>query len=234
MNREGEEEETAADVGEQATSKKIRHKRKGKSEAWAHYHQTDEGPECKYCGQGFSTTTATGTLMNHVKRKHEDEDAVVENRKTADFSKGHADVLVGKLVANKCLPMSLVEDEDFLELVGYLRSGYKSPKRHKLTKVMLPAAKARLVVVMKRKMRSIGHFSLTLDAWTSAANRSYIAVTLHGVTAMWVLESFVIDVVPVKCSETAEFLGEVVKEVLQAWDVDIKRVVAVRRMALPT
>jgi len=184
MNREDEEEDIAGHVDEHSTCKKAKQKRRSKSEAWAHYYQTDEGPECKYCGQGFSTTTATGTLMNHVKRKHEDEDAVVENRKTADFSKGHADVLVGKLVANKCLPMSLVEDEDFIELMAYLRSGYKPPKRHKLTKVMLPAAKARLMVVMKRKMRSIGHFSLTLDSWTSAANRSYIAVTLHGITAL--------------------------------------------------
>jgi len=226
MNREEEEEDIATDVDEHGTCKKTR-KRKSQSEAWVHYHRTDEGPECKYCGQGFSATTATGTLMNHVKRKHENEDAVVENMKTTDFSRGYADALVGKLVANKCLPMSLVEDEDFIELMGYLRAGYKPPRRQKLTKVMLPAAKARLVVAMKRKMRSIAHFSLTLDAWTSAANRSYIAVTVHGVTSEWVLESFVLEIVPVKASETAAFLAEVVREVLQEWGLGNERIVAV-------
>nr|UMO78462.1 hAT family C-terminal dimerization region domain containing protein [Pandoravirus belohorizontensis] len=218
---ENSEEDEVTDLTEE--KKPTKRNRKRTSEVWAHFGETEDGRECNHCGHLFSMTTATGTLMRHLKSEHDD---TVEVRKEGVFEKKTADALVTKLITNKCLPLSLVDDEDFVELLGYLRPKYKPPKRRNLRRE-LPEAKAVLTAAMKKKIRTIDHFSLTLDAWTSAANRSYIAVTVHGVSTAWILESFVLDVVPVKCSETAEFLTEVVREVLQAWEIDMTRVVAI-------
>ncbi|WBR14526.1 Zinc finger bed domain-containing protein [Pandoravirus kuranda] len=202
MNGEEEDDEQAA--AEQQSKKAKREKpkqaRKVTSEAWEHFDATEGGAECKHCGKLFSMTTSTGNLMKHVKHKHNDKHQV---RKTKRFSREEADARVARLISNRCLPMSLVDDEDFIELLSYLNNAYKPPKRKRLTKALLPAAKKRLVSAMAKKLEIIRHLSLTLDAWTSAANRSYIAVTVHGVSTDWVLESFVLDVIPVKASETA-------------------------------
>lgn len=218
-NSEGDEVTDLTEEKKQPTKRN----RKRTSEVWAHFGETEEGRECNHCGHLFSMTTATGTLMRHLKCEHDD---TVEVRKEGVFEKKKADALVINLVTNKCLPLSLVDDEDFVQLIEYLRPKYRPPKRRNLRRE-LPEAKAVLAAAMKKKIRTIDHFSLTLDAWTSAANRSYIAVTVHGVSTSWVLESFVLGVVPVKCSETAEFLAEVVREVLQGWEIDMARIVAV-------
>lgn len=69
---------------------------------------------------------------------------------------------------------------------------------------------------------------MTLDSWTSAAKRAYIAITLHGAGPSFELESFVLDVVPVRSREreTAEFLGHVVEEVIHEWGIDKRKIVA--------
>ncbi|AVK75720.1 hAT family C-terminal dimerization region domain containing protein [Pandoravirus neocaledonia] len=226
MNGEEEDDEqaAAAQQSKKAKRKKPKQARKVTSEAWEHFDVTDDGPECKHCGHTFCATTSTGNLMKHVKHKHNDKYQV---RKTNRFSREEADARVARLISNRCLPMSLVDDEDFIELLSYLNNAYKPPKRKRLTKALLPAMKKRLASAMATKLEIIRHLSLTLDAWTSAANRSYIAVTVHGVSTDWVLESFVLDVIPVKVSETSEFLAEVVREVILAWEIDIERIIAV-------
>ena len=228
--REMRDEEEDEEIAEQAEDRHLRpvpkkKPRKKTSKAWEHFTDGDEGRECKHCGQLFSMTTATGTLMKHLKHEH-DAAAKLKRKNEATFEQGKADSMVTKLITSKCLPLSLVDDEDFIELLAYLRPQYKPPRRRTLRRE-LPKARERLAAAMKRKMRSIAHFSLTLDGWTSTANRSYIAVTVHGVTSEWVLESFVLEVVPVKASETAAFLAMVVREVLEDWGLGQERIVAV-------
>lgn len=82
-------------------------------------------------------------------------------------------------------------------------------------------------MAMKKKMDTVGHYSLTIDSWTSVATKSYVAVTLHGVSTSWELESFLLDLVPVEESETARYLAGLVRGVLHRWEIDIERVVAI-------
>ncbi|AVK75528.1 Zinc-finger domain containing protein [Pandoravirus quercus] len=121
-----------------------------RSEAWTHFEATDEGRECKHCGRLFSTTTATGTLMNHIKCEHDDDGDAVEVQKEATFEKKRADALVTKLITKKCLPLSLVEDEDFVQLLKYLCPKYEPPKRRNLRRE-LPKAKTVLAAATKKK-----------------------------------------------------------------------------------
>jgi len=72
---------------------------------------------------------------------------------------------------------------------------------------------------MLAKMQRISTFALTIDSWTSGANRSYMSVTAHGITKDWSFESFFLALVPVKQSETAEYISDMVTEVLTDWNI---------------
>jgi hypothetical protein len=113
----------------------------------------------------------------------------------------------------------LVDDEDFATLVEYLRPQYAPPSRRRLERNLLPALSKYVTDRMTRKMNDIATFSLTTDSWTSGANRGYIAITAHGITKDWSFESFFLDLVPVRKSETAEYLSEIIEEVLLDWDI---------------
>eukprot|EP01087_Luapelamoeba_hula_P008719 TRINITY_DN2201_c0_g1_i2.p2 TRINITY_DN2201_c0_g1~~TRINITY_DN2201_c0_g1_i2.p2 ORF type:complete len:255 (+),score=34.84 TRINITY_DN2201_c0_g1_i2:188-952(+) len=54
-----------------------------------------------------------------------------------------------------------------------------------------------------------------------------ITITGHGITAEWVLETFLLDVVPVHQDETGVFLAESITEVLDSWNIEMQRVVCI-------
>ena len=75
-------------------------------------------------------------------------------------------------------------------------------------------------------MSNIKHYSISLDSWTSLANRGYLAVTTHGITKSFVFESFLLDIVAVKKSETSKHIAELVEDILERWDIPLHAVVA--------
>jgi len=90
------------------------------------------------------------------------------------FDTAKADELVIHLIANKCLPMWLVDDADFMHLMANLRPTYKPPTRHQLWRQHLSQIEHDLHRRMQSKIVQIPDFSLTLDSWKSVANRSYV------------------------------------------------------------
>jgi zinc finger BED domain-containing protein 1 (E3 SUMO-protein ligase ZBED1) len=76
-----------------------------------------------------------------------------------------------------------------------------------------------LEATMKEKMSSIKYHSLSLDSWTAQANQAYVAVTSHGFTKEWILETFLLGVAPVTAAETAIFIADVVEEMLETWKI---------------
>jgi len=135
------------------------------------------------------------------------------------FEKEHADELVSIFIASNCLALRLVDDHDFAALLSYLRPQYKLPSRRTLGDTLLPALADNIEKTMLAKMQRISTFALTIDSWTSGANRSYMSVTAHGITKAWSFESFFLALVPVKQSETSEYISDMVTEVLTDWNI---------------
>lgn len=215
---EGEEDEGA---NEKRPFK--RKARKWTSRVWEAFYLTEDGVRvCNHCDKEFGMTTSTTSLRYHLEREHEIHDTDEDNR----FSSKHADMLVAGFIAN-CLALRTASSADFIKMVTYLRKGYKPPGKDRLKAILGGKLKTAMVEAMRRKIRTIDHYSITLDSWTSPAGRQYIGVTLHGATPTFELESFMLGLVPVKASETAKFIAHVVEEVIQEWGIDRSKIVAI-------
>lgn len=123
-NREEEdEEEEEQPVGEASESPraapKVRRKKKRTSEAWSHFETNKDGIVCLHCQHVYSKVTATGTLMLHIKKEHGDQPPAKRNGEST-FDKFKADAKVSRLITDKCLPLQLVDQDEFIDLLGYL------------------------------------------------------------------------------------------------------------------
>ncbi|AVK77112.1 hAT family C-terminal dimerization region domain containing protein [Pandoravirus macleodensis] len=216
---EGEEDEEA---NEMRPFK--RRPRKRTSPVWEAFHITEEGVRvCDHCEREFGMTTSTTSLKYHLEREHE----IYETDDDHRFNAKQADMLVARFVANNCLALRTTSSVDFIKMVTYLRKGYKPPGKDRLKAILGGKLKTGMVEAMRRKIRSIDHYSLTLDSWTSPAGRPYVGITLHGATPSFELESFMLGLVPVKASETAKFIAHVVEEVIQEWGIDRSKIMAI-------
>lgn len=197
-------------------------RRRRSSPVWEAFHIGEDGGRvCNHCDREFGMNTSTSSLRYHLEREHEEYE-VDEGRQ---FSAKRADMLVARFVVNNCLALQTTASSDFAALVGYLHRGYKPPGKDRLRNILAMKTRARMVEVMRKKMKTIEHFSATLDSWTSPACRPYITVTLHGATAAFKIESFMLGLVPVKASETAALIAQVVEDEINEWGIDRSKVV---------
>ena len=97
----------------------------------------------------------------------------------------------------------------------------------------MPDERARLEAIMRKKLSTISTLSLSVDAWTSGANRGYIAVTGHGITESWVLETLLLSMTPVTENEMGQFIAFVIQDTLRYWDISETRVVTITSDGAP-
>ena len=189
---------------------------------WETFHITEGGGRvCNHCDREFGMNTSTSSLKYHLEHEHEEYEA----DEGYQFSAKKADMLVARIVVNNCLALRTTAGDEFTALVKYLRRGYHPPGKDRLRNIMGVKMRTRMVEVMRKKMKTIEHYSATLDSWTSPAGRPYITVTLHGATAAFELESFMLSLVPVKASETAALIAYVVEETINEWGIDRSKIV---------
>ena len=58
------------------------------------------------------------------------------------------------------------------------------------------------------------------------ATHQFIGVTAHGITEGWHLESFLINLIPVKEAETAEYIAKRICETLQDWGISNNNIIS--------
>ena len=190
-------------------------KRRRSSTIWNDFTRSETNTICNKCGKLFSLNTSTYSLKYHLET-HEDENENQQNVRT-DFDKKKADELLTALISSHCLPLRLVEGEDFRNFVSYLSPDYKLPSRQKLSNKLLPDKQTILTNKMKDKILRISYFSLSIDSWTSFATRSYVAITAHGITRdTWSLESFLLTFAAVtKNKQDGKYLANVIRDTLE-------------------
>lgn len=216
---EGEEDEGANE------KRPLKHRgRKRTSWVWEAFYLTEDGVRvCNHCDKEFGMTTSTTSLRYHLEREHEIHDTEEDNW----FSSKHADMLITRFVVNNCLALRTTLSVDFIKMVTYLWKGYKPLGKDRIRAILGGKLKMGMVEAMWRKIRTIDHYSLTLDLWMSPAGRQYIGVTLHGATPTFELELFMLGLVLVKALEMAKFIAHVVEEVIQEWGIDRSKIVAI-------
>jgi len=85
--------------------------------------------------------------------------------------------LIGSLIAENMLPISIVELTAFLELIGFLEPRYKVPRR--AMTAILHTMKEDLHTQVQNDLAAnkLTKIALITDIWTSLTNEAYVSVT---------------------------------------------------------
>lgn len=71
------------------------------------------------------------------------------------------------------------------------------------------------VCMKEKELMDCGAVSTTIDFWTSAAKRKYLAITYHGITADWQMSHHLLDLVHFPGSTFAELIAFCIEERIQ-------------------
>jgi len=178
--------------------------------------EPDGRKTCIHCGKPFAINSGDTTLKYHLTKSCH---VLVHRTQRPVFIAERANVILCTMIAEDCLPLSFTENTNLRVLCDYLKPGYKPPCRTTLRQTILPKIKIALKKAMKAKLATIDFVSISFDGWTSDALQNYIAILCHGITSDWMFETFLLDVIPVNESETAEHIAEIVRRVLSDWGI---------------
>jgi len=145
----------------------------------------------------------------------------------APFNRERAHLLLSLFIASNYLSLSIVKDPDFLSLESYLNPKYTLPGRFKLTKTLLPELRDLILGTMAKKLETVRWVSLSADSWTTLANEIFIAITCHGITLDWVLETFLLEAVLVYKDETSVHIADTIEETLSEWKISKDRITSI-------
>ena len=118
------------------------------------------------------------------------------------------------------LPVSITSNAGFLNMLHTFEPRFVLPDRRTFTQHYLPelyeSERARIATAMKCGLK---YFSLAADGWTSRANHSYIAHTIHYVDDKWNLQSHLLDTAEISMDYTAMNLADELQDSLTQWDL---------------
>ncbi|CAF2680436.1 unnamed protein product [Rotaria sp. Silwood2] len=160
---------------------------------------------CNICSLSVTDTyKTTSNFLKHIKTKHRfafDEwkskhDRVVNeqnqpkitnifNRENEKYSANNkrqqllTNSLIRNLIINMSLPLSIVDNESFMNFMLDADPKYKMINRRDITRSFLPIMYKKCIKKLQDICNRSKYVSLTLDIWSDRRMRSYFGITLH-------------------------------------------------------
>lgn len=128
------------------------------------------------------------------------------------------DKKIVKMIAKDFQPISIVENEGFLEYTRLLQPLYKPPDRKKLANKILPKYYTDAASLLRTTLNGIKYLSVTSDIWNSDSNKAYVTITAHFIHEDK-LYTRVLATREIPGSHTAENIAIVMKSILNEWNV---------------
>lgn len=123
-------------------------------------------------------------------------------------------------------PISIVEDDAFIDLLAYLEPGYSCPGRTYFTDAIdakYKEATARLALLLSE----VTDLCITTDTWTSVATESYLTITVHYVSKDWFMQNHVLGTMLLEERHTGEKLSKWMLKMVGKFQIDPSKIVAV-------
>ncbi|GCB82899.1 E3 SUMO-protein ligase ZBED1 [Scyliorhinus torazame] len=132
-----------------------------------------------------------------------------------------SDLILG-MVFRDLQPLSLINNEGFKRLVGFLEPSYKIPSstllatslRHKYTIAKLQ---------LEHHLHSVPSLTLSTDTWTSQGKQTYLTIVGHFIDCRWRLARCVLKTTP-QYNPAPDYIGEVLYTVAGEFGVSCKAV----------
>ena len=129
---------------------------------------------------------------------------------------------IARMLALDFQPFSMVEDEGFKRLLQVLDPHYHIPSRKHFSEVVIPKIYQEMKV--KACIDPIPFLAFTTDCWTSRAIDSFISLTAHYIDEKFQRQLLVLDTFSFSERNTAQNLLSKLLAMLEAWEIDKKRV----------
>ena len=93
-------------------------------------------------------------------------------------------------IATDMLPISIVDNHGFCELVSKLNPRYDIPYKDHFSRLAIPSLYETTKECIQHKMATeMENFSATADWWSSCTSEPYLCLTVHYVDSTWKLTS---------------------------------------------
>ncbi|CAF1360442.1 unnamed protein product [Rotaria sordida] len=135
---------------------------------------------CNICSLSVTDTyRTTSNFLKHIKTKHRlafDEWKNSTNNKRQQLL---TNSLIRNLIINMSLPLSIVDNESFMNFMLDIDPKYKMINRRDITRSFLPIMYKKYIKKLQDICNRSKYVSLTLDIWSDRRMRSYFGITLH-------------------------------------------------------
>ncbi|XP_071579091.1 E3 SUMO-protein ligase ZBED1-like [Temnothorax nylanderi] len=130
------------------------------------------------------------------------------------------------MIALNQMPISFCTSESFLQFMAIVEPNYKPIKEDALKK-MLHALKESIEKSIKAELSKACGVACTSDCWSSAAQESYITMTVHLIDDNWVQKSFTLNTTEMDERHTSENLANKMENIFEEWKLNDKIVAIV-------
>ncbi|XP_025420114.1 zinc finger BED domain-containing protein 6-like [Sipha flava] len=114
-------------------------------------------------------STSIATASTAFLRPHKKQQSSIANFIHKPMPMSKSKMLV-KMIVKEYHPFSVVEDEEFRNLIKMLSPTYIIPSRKKITQSLLPQMFDMTVECVKDRLKNVEAVCLTTDGWTSRTN----------------------------------------------------------------
>ncbi|XP_073699819.1 E3 SUMO-protein ligase ZBED1-like [Garra rufa] len=115
------------------------------------------------------------------------------------------------------IPVYAVEKGSFRDLVKVLDPRYVMPSRKHFSKVELPRLYNACRAQVEKDVRSVVHYALTTDLWTSRATQPYMSVTIHYISKDWILCARCLQTAYFPDDHTGAMIAQGLRDALESW-----------------
>jgi hypothetical protein len=207
---------------------------------WSYFTETIPNPTCDICKAviNYGKSKSTSALISHIQHNHrsvydENLQTDAEKKRKACGSVEQFVVYGGNFmkeyirwIVETFQPISTCDNVFFRRMCSAL-----SPAKTQLLTsdtVLREMLKVKDQVTESMKEYLVGqYFSLTTDHWTSCANETYMAATLHYIDDSWVLRSLTLNCTPHTGETTGVLTKKLLKEAWESYNLQEKHLVAV-------
>lgn len=123
-------------------------------------------------------------------------------------------------MVEKYLPFNFFEDQTSVKLFSKLNQNFKLPFRNELRNSVINKFDFLQTKVKSLLANNDSKISLTIDSWTSIANRSYCGITCHFIDTNWNLTSFVLDFKAMSGQHSGQDIAQMVYDTLKDYRVE--------------
>lgn len=131
--------------------------------------------------------------------------------------------LLARWTAFSLRPFSIVEDKMLAEIITFASSTngkLELPSRNTNRKVLMNEYAELKATIEDDIRKNCLYFSATTDMWSSRSMAAFMAVTLHFLTADFILHNYNLEVKPVEGKHTGDMIRQELVDSFERWDLN--------------